>query len=140
MNAVFPMPGRDRTTPTLPVPRPPWIERSNTRRGLRSWTFLTTMLGTSYLLRLLIRAPDAALVLLDQLGRGLRGDRRVARELHRELGLPLARRAQLGRVAEHLAERDLGVDPGEALFFRRSDDHAAALHARPVDLALELRG
>src|SRR5438093_13626222 len=44
---LLPIPGRERTTPRLPCPSPPWIERSNTRRGLRSFTFLAYMLRSS---------------------------------------------------------------------------------------------
>src|SRR5881397_2725106 len=45
---LLPIPGRERTTPRLPCPSPPWIERSNTRRGLRSFTFLAYMLRSSW--------------------------------------------------------------------------------------------
>src|SRR5579883_2302087 len=43
------------------------------------------------------------------LARGLLRDRRVVRELHRVGGSALRQRAQVGRVAEHLAQRHRGA-------------------------------
>src|SRR5213078_1009183 len=73
--------------------------------------------------------------LLGEVGRHLG----VPGELHRELGLALRRAAQRRRVAEHLGERHLGVDPAHALFLGRADHDAAALHDRRQDVARELR-
>jgi hypothetical protein len=79
-------------------------------------------------------------VLLDELFGERRRHRKVARELHRELGLALGRGAEHRRVAEHLGEGHLGLDAGEALVLGGADDDAAALHEHADDAALELRG
>src|SRR6059058_5118005 len=47
---------------------------------------------------------------LDDRFSDVRGDLLVAVELHREAGAALRGRADVGGVAEHLAERDVGVD------------------------------
>src|SRR5262245_25572623 len=95
-SGVLPTPAREATTPTLPRPRPPCIDFSKTRIGLFSLTSLrytaSPLLG---LLGLLLT------VLLDQLLADCRGDGRVARELHGELGLALRRRPERGREPEH---------------------------------------
>src|SRR5690606_5296833 len=72
--------------------------------------------------RLLLRL----LVLLDQILLDLRRHLVVVGELHRELGLALGGRAQLGRVAEHLRERDVGIDHAAAVVGLGADDGSAA--------------
>src|SRR6056297_1611106 len=137
-NAVLPMPARLITSPTLPLPRPPWIERSNTRMGLRSLTSFWYISVSS--VRLVAAGGLLLEPLLAELFRDLRGSGSVPGEFHGELGLALSGRAQNGGVAEHLAQRDVGVETNEAGVLGGSDHHAATLHERAQDLALELGG
>src|SRR5262249_8855317 len=130
-SAVLPTPARAATTPTLPRPRPPCIDFSKTRMGLRSFTSLRYMPVPSLSLLGLLFA-----VLLDELLGERRRQRSVARKLHGELGFPLGRGAEDGREAEHLREGHLGLDTGEAVALRRADDDAAALHEDANDPAL----
>src|SRR4029079_17137242 len=119
-SAVLPTPAREATTPTFPRPRPPCIDFSKTRMGLRSFTSLRYM-ATSLPLLLLLFAE-----LLDELLADRSRHRRVPRELHGELGLPLRGRAEHRREAEHLRERHLCLDAREAVALGRADDDPAA--------------
>ena len=88
-------------------------------------------------------SPPCRLLLLFLLGPELRhhhfarllGHLGVLLELHRELALALGRRAQVGRVAEHVVQRHLGHRLHEAFLLLRRDDGAAAL----VELAHDAR-
>src|SRR6185312_4073011 len=52
----------------------------------------------------------ASVAALDDLFRDVRGDLLVLLELHRVRGTSLGRGSQIGRVAEHFAQRDEGLD------------------------------
>src|SRR5688500_3479931 len=83
-SAVFPTPAREATIPTLPAPRPPCIDFSKTRMGLRSFTSLRKVGIRSLRLLALLFA-----VLLDELLAERCRQGRVAGKLHGELGLAL---------------------------------------------------
>src|SRR5437773_2691335 len=106
-NAVLPMPWRATTTPILPGPRPPWIECSNNRSGLRS---LSSLLYISSSSLFVVIGNQAGAVLLNQFLVDFRWNRSIARELHRVFRLSLRGRAEIGRVAEHFRQRHFGVD------------------------------
>src|ERR1700694_4497446 len=78
--------------------------------------------------------------LLDHLLLRRAGHRLVLGELHRELALALRRRAEVRRVAEHLAERDVRGRDQVALDRLGGLDDAAALVELADDLAQELLG
>src|SRR5688500_12067361 len=97
-NALLPTPARDATTPMLPLPTPPWTERSNTRSGLRCVSSLRCMAGSlscpvRSLLRC-VRGGAAGLRLLDELLHHVARGGSVALELERELRLALRGRPQ----------------------------------------------
>src|SRR4051812_48302625 len=77
-------------------------------------------------------------ILLDELFGDRVRQRGVARELHGELGLALGGRAEDRREAEHVGERDLGLDAREAVAFGAADGDAASLHQDTHDTTLEL--
>ena len=107
------------------------------------YSFESCSLSYCLVALLLLRLTALAVladVLVDELVGDLLSHGQVLGELHGELALALRERADLGRVAEHVVERDLAAQVEPAQVGLGVDDDAVTLVDVAHDRALELLG